>query len=69
MFNLRGFILRGLKQSVGIEAEYKIIERAVGWLDKGVLTESDLIYYAIDSRLTNSSQCRKFVYIDIIFFA
>ena len=42
MFDLRAFILRGLKQSVGIEAEYKIIERAAGWLDKGVLTESDL---------------------------
>ena len=42
MFELREFVLRGLKQSVGFEADYKIIDRAAGWLDKGVLTEADL---------------------------
>lgn len=42
MFNLRDFILRGLKQAIGNEPEYKIIQLAAGWLDKGVLTESDL---------------------------
>lgn len=42
MFDLREFILRGLRGSVGFEPEYKIIKSAAGWLDKGVLTESDL---------------------------
>ena len=42
MFHLREFVLKGLKQAVGFEAEYKIRDVAAGWLDKGVLTESDL---------------------------
>ena len=52
MFNLREFILKGLKQAVGHEAEYKIRDVAAGWLDKGVLTESDLaeIQLAIDAQ-------------------
>ena len=42
MFNLREFVLNGLKQAVGHEAEYKIRDVAAGWLDKGVLLEADL---------------------------
>ncbi len=42
MFNLRDFILRGLKQAIGNEPEYKIIQLAAGWLDKGVLMQEDL---------------------------
>lgn len=42
MFNLREFVLKGLKQAVGHEAEYKIRDVAAGWLDKGVLQEADL---------------------------
>jgi hypothetical protein len=42
MFNLREFVLKGLKQAVGNEAEYKIRDIAAGWLDKGVLLEADL---------------------------
>lgn len=42
MFNLREFVLKGLKQAVGHEAEYKIRDVAAGWLDKGVLLEADL---------------------------
>lgn len=42
MFNLREFVLKGLKQAVGHEAEYKIRDIAAGWLDKGVLQEADL---------------------------
>lgn len=42
MFHLREFVLKGLKQAVGHEAEYKIRDVAAGWLDKGVLQEADL---------------------------
>lgn len=42
MFHLREFVLKGLKQAVGNEAEYKIRDVAAGWLDKGVLQEADL---------------------------
>ena len=42
MFHLREFVLKGLKQAVGHEAEYKIRDIAAGWLDKGVLQEADL---------------------------
>lgn len=42
MFSLREFIMKGIKGMVGKEPDYKVIEAAAGWLDKGVLTESDL---------------------------
>lgn len=42
MFNLRNFVLRGLKDAVGKMADFQVILNACGWLEKGVLTESDL---------------------------
>ena len=42
MFNLRSFVLRGLKDAVGKMADFQVILNAAGWLEKGVLTESDL---------------------------
>ena len=42
MFNLREFILKGLKDAVGKMADYQVILNAVGWHEKGVLTEDDL---------------------------
>ena len=41
-FNLRDFIKRGLIDAVGKMADYQVILNAVGWLEKGVLAESDL---------------------------
>ena len=42
-FTLSGFIKRGLLAAVGRMADYQIILNAAGWLEKGVLTESDLM--------------------------
>lgn len=42
MFSLREFIKRGLIESIGNEPSYKIIQNTAGWLDKGVLQESDV---------------------------
>lgn len=42
MFNLRDFIMKGIRGMVGRVPEYKVIETAAGWMDKGVLTEADL---------------------------
>ena len=42
-FTLSGFIKRGLLAAVGRMADYQIILNAAGWLEKGVLTEADLI--------------------------
>ena len=42
MFNLREFIKNGLIKAVGRMADYQIVLNAVGWLEKGVLTEDDL---------------------------
>lgn len=42
MFNLRDFIFRGLCDAVGHMADYQVILNAVAWLEKGVLTETDL---------------------------
>ena len=42
MFSLRNFIKKGLLEAIGYMADYQIILNAVGWLEKGVLTEDDL---------------------------
>ena len=52
MFSLKEFIKSGLIKAVGKMADYQIILNAVGWLEKGVLEESDLaeIQAAIDAQ-------------------
>ena len=42
MFQLSAFIKRGLLDAVGKMADYWVIMNAVGWMEKGVLTEADL---------------------------
>ena len=42
MFSLREFIKNGLLNAIGKMAEYQVILNAVGWHEKGVLTEEDL---------------------------
>ena len=42
MFNLRDFIIKGLFSAIGNMADYQIILNALGWFEKGVLTEEDL---------------------------
>ena len=42
MFSLKEFIKKGLLDAVGKMADYQVILNAVGWLEKGVLTEDDL---------------------------
>ena len=42
MFNLGLFIKKGLISAVGRMADYQVILNAVGWHEKGVLTEEDL---------------------------
>lgn len=42
MFNVREFVKKGLLGAVGAMADYQVILNAVGWLEKGVLTEEDL---------------------------
>ena len=51
MFDLKAFIKRGFLDAVGKMSDYKIILDAAGWLEKGVLDESDLaeIQVAIDN--------------------
>jgi len=52
MFSLSNFVKSGLIKAVGHMADYQIILNAAGWLEKGVLTESDLadIQTAIDAQ-------------------
>ena len=52
MFSLKEFIKNGLVKAVGKMADYQIILNAAGWLEKGVLGESDLaeIQAAIEAR-------------------
>lgn len=41
MFNLRDFIVKTISGMVGREADYKVRQYALGWYDKGVLTDAD----------------------------
>ena len=51
-FTLKNYIKRGLIAAVGKLADYQIILNSVGWMEKGVLTEDDLmgIQAAIDAQ-------------------
>lgn len=42
MFSLREFVKSGLVKAVGKMADYQVILNAAGWLEKGVLEETDL---------------------------
>lgn len=42
MFSLRGFVKKGLLDAVGKMADYQVILNAMGWHEKGVITEEDL---------------------------
>lgn len=50
MFSLHDFVMKGLLNAVGKLAKYQVIMNALGWMEKGVLTEADLaiINEAID---------------------
>lgn len=41
-FSLHDFIMTGLRDAVGKLSDYQVVLNALGWLEKGVLTESDL---------------------------
>ena len=41
-FSLHNFIMTGLRDAVGKLSDYQIVLNAIGWLEKGVLTEADL---------------------------
>ena len=51
-FTLKSYIKRGLIAAVGKMADYQIILNSAGWMEKGVLTEDDLmeIQAAIDKQ-------------------
>ena len=51
-FALKNYIKRGLIAAVGKMADYQIILNSAGWMEKGVLTEDDLmeIQAAIDAQ-------------------
>lgn len=42
MFSLKEFVKNGLLKAVGSMSDYQIILNAAGWLEKGVLTETEL---------------------------
>jgi hypothetical protein len=42
MFTLKDFIKKGLMDAVGKMADYQVILNSVGWMEKGVLDETDL---------------------------
>lgn len=57
MFSLKNFVKSGLIKAVGKMADYQIILNAAGWLEKGVLEESNLaeIQAAIEAQYTTEA--------------
>lgn len=53
MFDLRKFVLQGLRDAVGRMEGFRIKLNAAGWHDKGVLSGEDLvdIEAAVDAQL------------------
>ena len=51
-FTLKNYIKRGLIAAVGKMADYQVILNSAGWMEKGVLSEDDLmeIQAAIDAQ-------------------
>ena len=43
MFSLKDYIKKGLILAVGKKPDYEIILASASWLEKGVLTEADLV--------------------------
>lgn len=43
MFSLREFVLKTLRGMIGNDPDYKVQKYALGWYDKEVLTEEDLL--------------------------
>lgn len=43
MFHLNEFVKKGLLDAVGKQADYWVILNAAGWMEKGVLTDADLV--------------------------
>ena len=43
MFSLREYIKKGFLDAVGKMSDYQIILNSAGWMEKGVLTEDDLV--------------------------
>lgn len=58
MFSLRDFVKSGFLKAVGSMADYQIILNAAGWLEKGVLTETDLedIQIVIDRQYNKDTE-------------
>ena len=58
MFSLREFIKKGLIESIGKEPDYKVIMNTAGWLDKGVLDETDVeeISNLINNKTSDESE-------------
>ena len=42
MFDLREFVNKTLQGMIGQEPDYRVRSYALGWYDKGVLTDADL---------------------------
>lgn len=61
MFNLKDFIKKGLLSAVGKMADYQVILNAVGWHEKGVLTEDDLaeINALIDAQYVEETEAEE----------
>ena len=57
-FTLKNYIKRGLIAAVGKMADYQIILNSAGWMEKGVLTEDDLveIQAAIDAQYQQTDE-------------
>ena len=43
MFDLRSFVMKTIRGMIGNEPDYKVMEYALGWYTKSILTDDDLM--------------------------
>lgn len=43
MFSLRDFVMKTIKGMIGNEPDYKVRKYALGWYEKEVITEEDMV--------------------------
>ncbi len=64
MFSLRDFVMKTIKGMVGEEPDYKVRKYALGWFEKEVLTEEDMVeiemlieaQYTVEEEVTEETE-------------
>ena len=64
MFSLREFVMKTIKGMIGNEPDYKVRKYALGWYEKEVITEEDMVeiemlieaQYVVEEEVTEETE-------------